>query len=210
MRNVAVYQTLVMSRLMSPAPKIGKWRAHRIVYNYILSVASKVAIAYTILPQMGFYTFSGHSYPDKCNSYWAVGMTCRGRCHEKTCAAWQTCKSVLWILLDSGVDCTDEFYDVIFQDRDYVDLKQMMKLLKVKNITSSWNIRRIIRPFKMNSIIEAKENADVVTCDIPNAIIKQKPRMKTGKDIKQSWRLKALWLKPYVNWIPTIKSLRLF
>ena len=35
------------------------------------------------------------------------------------------------------VDCTDEFYDDIFQDRDYEDLKQMMKLLKVKNINSS-------------------------------------------------------------------------
>jgi len=38
----------------------------------------------------------------------------------------------------------------------------------------------------MTSIIEEKENEDVVTCDIPNAIIKQKPRDKTGKDIKQS------------------------
>jgi len=39
---------------MSQVPKLHKWHAHWIVYIYILSIAGRAAIAYTIWSHKGF------------------------------------------------------------------------------------------------------------------------------------------------------------
>jgi len=48
MRNTALDYKLVSSLMISQVPKILKWHAHWIIYFYILSVASRACISYTI------------------------------------------------------------------------------------------------------------------------------------------------------------------
>ena len=56
---------------------------------------------------------------------------------------------------------------------------------------------------KITSIIEAKDNRDVATCDILNTFIRTEVENKTRMDMKQSGRSESHWLRSSLKSILT-------
>ena len=96
----------------------------------------------------------------------------------------------LWVQLRKNV-CWNHLYFFKKRQMDWSKAETVPKAIhnvEWEQVSSSTFLTELAM---ITSIIEAKQNIDVATCDIPNAFIQTESREKTRIEIKLSWRFGA-------------------